>query len=208
MWTQLKQYVKWTPIRFKDVLKHFKPNLMLFIPQIATSVYTMLDVSMLGYLYHDVSHVSFYNQAQRFIKMFLFFITSIGAVMLCRGLPISMPRDRMRKCRGFCARRRGWRCIWRFLMIAGIISLIPLFYRLVPRRHLSDRHAADHLYDANHPVYISEQRFRYAVPASGRTYEGIHPLRHHWRADEFLFKRPVNAEVRRLARSPVRSSPS
>lgn len=84
MWTQLKQYVKWTPIHFKDVLKHFKPNLMLFIPQIATSVYTMLDVSMLGYLYADVSHVSFYNQAQRFIKMFLFFITSIGSVMLPR----------------------------------------------------------------------------------------------------------------------------
>lgn len=84
MWMQVKEYIQFIPIHLKGVLSHFKPNILLFIPQIATSIYTMLDVSMLGYLYPDTAHVSFYQQAQRFIKMFLFFITSIGTVMLPR----------------------------------------------------------------------------------------------------------------------------
>jgi O-antigen/teichoic acid export membrane protein len=126
MWTQLKQYVKWTPIHFKDVLKHFKPNLMLFIPQIATSVYTMLDVSMLGYLYADVSHVSFYNQAQRFIKMFLFFITSIGSVMLPRIANIHAKGQDEEVLR-FLRTTLRLALYLAIPMIAGIISLIPYF---------------------------------------------------------------------------------
>ncbi len=126
MWTQLKQYVKWTPIHFKDVLKHFKPNLMLFIPQIATSVYTMLDVSMLGYLYADVSHVSFYNQAQRFIKMFLFFITSIGSVMLPRIANIHAKGQDEEVLR-FLRTTLRMALYLAIPMIAGIISLIPYF---------------------------------------------------------------------------------
>ena len=83
MWTQVREYIGWTKISVNGIFSHFKPNFMLFIPQIATSIYTMLDVSMLGYL-NTTDQVSFYQQAQRFIKMFLFFITSIGSVMLPR----------------------------------------------------------------------------------------------------------------------------
>ena len=126
MWAQLKQYVTWTKIRFKDVLKHFKPNFMLFIPQIATSIYTMLDVSMLGYLYHDVSHVSFYNQAQRFIKMFLFFITSIGSVMLPRIANIHA-KGQIDEVMRYLRTTFRMALYLAIPMIAGIISLIPYF---------------------------------------------------------------------------------
>lgn len=84
MWIQVKEYIKFTKVSLSGILVHFKPNFMLFVPQIATSIYTMLDISMLGYLNSDKSQVSLYQQAQRFIKMFLFFITSIGTVMLPR----------------------------------------------------------------------------------------------------------------------------
>ena len=84
MWLQVKEYIHFEKINWQGIVRHFKPNFLLFVPQIATSIYTMLDVSMLGYLYANKAHVSFYQQAQRFIKMFLFFITSIGTVMLPR----------------------------------------------------------------------------------------------------------------------------
>lgn len=84
MWAQLKQYVSFVPVSFKGVLRHFKPNISLFIPQIAISVYSVLDITMLGYLGPDRDEVNLYEQAQKFVKMFLFFITSIGSVMLPR----------------------------------------------------------------------------------------------------------------------------
>lgn len=128
MWVQLRQYISLHKITLKGVMTHLKPNIMLFIPQIATSVYTMLDVSMLGYLYKDLAHVAYYQQAQRFIKMFLFFITSIGAVML--------PRIANMNTRGEEAKAEITRFLQTTLrmalylaipMIVGIITLIPSF---------------------------------------------------------------------------------
>lgn len=84
MWLQLKQYIHFVPIQIKGVIKHIKPNIALFIPQIAISIYSVLDITMLGALYEDIRHVNFYEQAQKFVKMFLFFVTSIGSVMLPR----------------------------------------------------------------------------------------------------------------------------
>lgn len=84
MWAQLKEYVHFVKVDLKGILKHVKPNIALFVPQIAISVYSVLDMTMLGALYEDIRHVNFYEQAQKFVKMFLFFVTSIGSVMLPR----------------------------------------------------------------------------------------------------------------------------
>lgn len=128
MWVQLRHYISIEKISVRGVIQHLKPNILLFIPQIATSIYTMLDVSMLGYLYPNVAHVSYYQQAQRFIKMFLFFITSIGAVML--------PRIANMNTRGEEAKAEITRFLQTTLrmalylaipMIVGIITLIPSF---------------------------------------------------------------------------------
>ena len=84
MWIQLRSYVSFTKVSLKNILRHLKPNLALFIPQIAISVYSVLDITMLGALYDKIDHVSFYETSQKFVKMFLFFITAIGSVMLPR----------------------------------------------------------------------------------------------------------------------------
>jgi O-antigen/teichoic acid export membrane protein len=85
MWVQLRHYIHFEKINLKGILKHVKPNISLFIPQIAISIYSLLDISMLGLLYEEKEKVvNLYKQAQNFVKMFLFFITSIGSVMLPR----------------------------------------------------------------------------------------------------------------------------
>lgn len=84
MWAQLKEYIHVVKVNVQGILKHVKPNFALFVPQIAISVYSVLDITMLGALYEDIRHVNFYEQAQKFVKMFLFFVTSIGSVMLPR----------------------------------------------------------------------------------------------------------------------------
>ncbi len=84
MWVQLRHYVHFEKVTLKGIIRHIKPNIALFVPQIAISVYSLLNVPMLGFLYPNISHVNYYKQSQQFVKMFLFFITSIGSVMLPR----------------------------------------------------------------------------------------------------------------------------
>ncbi|MCF0115574.1 MAG: oligosaccharide flippase family protein [Erysipelotrichaceae bacterium] len=84
MFLQLKQYIQPTKISLKDAYKHhFKATFALFVPTIAISVYTMLDQTMIGFL-HSELHLNYYKTSMSFIKMFLYFITSIGEVILPR----------------------------------------------------------------------------------------------------------------------------
>ena len=84
MWVELRKHINFVKVNFKDVIKRLKPNFALFIPQIAISVYSVLDITMLGGLYVDMRHVNFYEQSSKLVKMFMFFITSIGSVMISR----------------------------------------------------------------------------------------------------------------------------
>ena len=85
LFVQLKEYIdfKWVSIRDAFAL-HMRPNFVLFVPQIAISIYSVLDQTMTGLLSVDEAQLAFYQQAIRFDKMFLYFITSIGMVMLPR----------------------------------------------------------------------------------------------------------------------------
>ena len=84
MFFQLKQYITFEKVSLADAYRHhFKPTFQLFIPTIAISVYTMLDRTMVGALYNE-EHLSYYKTSIGFVQMFLYFITSIGAVVLPR----------------------------------------------------------------------------------------------------------------------------
>ena len=84
MFLDLRKYISFRKVSLFDAYKnHFKATFQLFIPTIAISVYTMLDSTMIGYLYNE-EHVSYYKSSMNIIKMFLYFITSIGAVVLPR----------------------------------------------------------------------------------------------------------------------------
>ncbi len=84
MWISIKEYVsfKFKYFKFSEIKKHIKPNLLLFIPQLAISIYSMLDQTMLGILSSDISEVGYYGYAHKFVNMFLFVTTSVGTVML------------------------------------------------------------------------------------------------------------------------------
>lgn len=128
MWFQLRQYITFQKITIQGIRQHIWTNIVLFIPQIATSVYTLLDVSMLGYLYRDFDHVAYYENSQRFIKMFLFFITSIGAVMLPRIANLNTKGDEEKaKINRYLQITMRMSLYLAIPMIVGIITLIPSF---------------------------------------------------------------------------------
>lgn len=83
LWPFLKQYVKFSRPSLRNVLKHFKPNLILFIPAIAVSLYKILDKVMLGYM-SSMTEVGYFENAEKIINIALSLITAVGTVMLPR----------------------------------------------------------------------------------------------------------------------------
>ena len=79
----LHRYVKFTRIDRKDIFRHFKPNLMMFLPVIAVSIYKMMDKIMLGIL-STVTEVGYFENAEKITQVPLAIITALGTVMLPR----------------------------------------------------------------------------------------------------------------------------
>ena len=84
LWLYLPKYLTKVDIKELNLLKHLKPTLALFVPQIAIQVYTLLDKTMIGTIIDGKSEVGFYDQAQKIIKLLLTIITSMGTVMMPR----------------------------------------------------------------------------------------------------------------------------
>lgn len=81
LWVMAWKKVKLVRISKRDIVKHFKPVLILFIPIIATSVYRVMDIIMLGSL-RTMKEVGFYENSQKLITISLGIIASFGAVMM------------------------------------------------------------------------------------------------------------------------------
>lgn len=69
---------KWT-----EIMKHFRANLVLFIPTIAVSIYRTMDKIMLGTI-SDMIQVGYYENSEKITSILLTFITALGTVMLPR----------------------------------------------------------------------------------------------------------------------------
>lgn len=83
LWPYLKHYIHFVKPSWKGIFFHVKPNLKLFVPVIAASLYNMMDKVMLGYL-TNMKDVGFYENADKIVKMVQSLIVAIGTVMLPR----------------------------------------------------------------------------------------------------------------------------
>ncbi|MDO5151470.1 MAG: flippase [Oscillospiraceae bacterium] len=83
LWPFVKREVDLSLPKWADVKKHYKPNLMLFIPVIAISIYKIMDKIMLGQM-TTMAEVGYYEYAERIYNIPLLLITAIGTVMLPR----------------------------------------------------------------------------------------------------------------------------
>lgn len=81
LWFFLPRYISFVPMKELNIVKHIKPNLILFIPVIAVSLYKIMDKIMLGFL-TNVVEVGYYENADKLVHIPLTFITALGTVML------------------------------------------------------------------------------------------------------------------------------
>lgn len=66
-------------------LKHLRPMLILFLPTIATSVYTSLDKTLIGVITNSDIENGNYEYAEKLVKMSMTILTSLGTVMIPRN---------------------------------------------------------------------------------------------------------------------------
>ena len=84
MWVYCPKYIKKVKISSLKIKRHIIPAISLFLLQIASSVYTMLDKTMIGALTHIFEEVAYYEQSQKIIKATMALSISLGSVMLPR----------------------------------------------------------------------------------------------------------------------------
>ena len=83
MWIPAKKFIKRPFFDTKIIKKNLHPIVLLFLPQVAISLYVVLDRTLLGLL-GSYSDVGIYEQGQKLTSILLTVVSSLGAVMLPR----------------------------------------------------------------------------------------------------------------------------
>lgn len=82
-WFYVIKKISFIKPSYTGVIKHIKPNLILFIPIVAVSLYKVMDKIMLGNL-TSMRQVGFYESSEKIIRIPTILISSLGTVMLPR----------------------------------------------------------------------------------------------------------------------------
>lgn len=83
LWPFLRRYVDFARPSAKGVLQHLRPNLVLFVPVVAVSVYNILSKIVLGAM-AGTEEVGFFDNATKIIQVPTALVAAVGTVMLPR----------------------------------------------------------------------------------------------------------------------------
>lgn len=83
IWPFIGKYIIWVKPTFKKIRSHLKPNIILFIPVFAMSIYKTMDKIMLGNLTNTIQ-VGYYENSEKIINVPLSVVVALGVVMLPR----------------------------------------------------------------------------------------------------------------------------
>ena len=94
LWPYVMVHIRRVRPRFSDIRKHIRPNLLLFLTVLATSLFKIMDKIMLG-LMTFTAQVGYYESSERIIQIPTALIISLGTVMLPRmsNMAVSQKKD-------------------------------------------------------------------------------------------------------------------
>ena len=81
LWVQLRKYVSFYRPKVVEIITHIKPNLVLFIPILAMSIYRVMDKIMIKEL-SGVTQNGYYENADRIISISLTVFSAVATVMM------------------------------------------------------------------------------------------------------------------------------
>lgn len=84
LWPYLRKSLVKVDLQSIKFYRHWRTSLMYFIPTVATSVYTVLDKSMIGIITKSSFENGYYEQAHKIEQIIIVVLTSFGTVTLPR----------------------------------------------------------------------------------------------------------------------------
>lgn len=130
LWGFLRKKICFVKVTFKEIKQHIKPNLVLFIPVIAISLYKIMDKIMLGGL-TSVTEVGYYENAEKIINIPMTLITALGTVMLPRMSNI-VAKGEIEKVNSYISKSIVFVMFMSFAMCFGLIGIgynfAPLYF--------------------------------------------------------------------------------
>lgn len=131
IWFYLPKLVGKAAIKTLEIRRHIMPTIVLFLPQIATSIYTVLDKTMIGYLTGIEEEVAYYEQGQKIVKIAMSLVTSLGTVMLPRVANLFKLKE-MDKIKHYLSKSFRFVFFLAFPMMFGLMSvscnIVPWFF--------------------------------------------------------------------------------
>lgn len=128
MWMYIPKILPKIRLKELNLTKHIKPTLALFVPQIATQIYVVLDKTMVGNITGNMSEVGYYEQAQKIVKALMLVVTALGTVMSSRiANTYALKKDNEIK----KYLEKSFNAVW-FLGIPITLGLIAITPKMVP----------------------------------------------------------------------------
>ncbi len=115
--------IPWRRLRFG---RHFKETLAYFVTTIATSIYTVLDRTMIGALTHDMAQNGFYEQAHKIVNILLTIIFSLNVVVGVRTSYL-FGQNKQEEIRGHVRDTFRFMYMISFPLCAGLLACSNLF---------------------------------------------------------------------------------
>ena len=84
LWTNVPKIVEKVSFKKLEIFRHLKNTIIYFLPQIATSIYTVLDKTMIGVITQSENENGYYEQAHKLIHVCQTVLTSLNSVMYPR----------------------------------------------------------------------------------------------------------------------------
>lgn len=131
LWIYLPKFLENVKFNELNIFRHLKPTTLLFIPQIAAQIYTVLDKTMIGIIISDKSEVGFYEQAQKITKILIMITTSLGTVMVPR-ISNAFAKGENERIKEYMNKSFKFVMLLAFPLMLGTISIskkfVPIFF--------------------------------------------------------------------------------
>lgn len=92
LWIQLPRYIQTTKICLRDISRHIKPNLMLFVPVVSLALFHYTDKIMLGAM-STWKELGYYTNSDKIVNIPMGLINGLGVVMLPRISALSISNN-------------------------------------------------------------------------------------------------------------------
>lgn len=130
LWTQIRKFIIKVKVNWHDIVPHIKPNIVLFIPIVAISLYKYMDKIMLGIMSTN-SEVGYFESCEKIIQIPVAFINALGTVMLPR-ISSLLSQNKEKETEKYLGKSLMFAMFLVTSMSFGIMSVsgefVPLFY--------------------------------------------------------------------------------